>query len=75
MDHVYDFYKPTSRNPSYPIVDGQFSISCYLKALHQCYLNFVSKYDKMVWKQKINLGSELNITFNFCLSIGKAIWF
>lgn len=48
MDHVYDFYKPTLRNHGYPIVDGQFSVSCYLRALHNSYLSFVSKYDKMV---------------------------
>merc|ERR1711879_108710 len=45
MDHVYDFYKPTLRNDSYPIVDGYFSISCYMKALHECYKSFTKKFN------------------------------
>jgi hydroxymethylglutaryl-CoA synthase len=34
MDHAYDFYKP-KLDSLYPIVNGNLSISCYFKALHQ----------------------------------------
>ncbi|KAL5118059.1 3-hydroxy-3-methylglutaryl coenzyme A synthase [Pleosporales sp. CAS-2024a] len=34
--HAYDFYKPDLTS-EYPIVDGQFSIRCYLEAVDACY--------------------------------------
>lgn len=49
MDHVYDFYKPTLRTNSYPIVDGKLSVYCYMKAMHLCYVSFKTKYEKMVF--------------------------
>jgi len=49
MDHVYDFYKPTLRTTSYPIVDGKLSVYCYMKAMHLCYISFKTKYEKMVF--------------------------
>lgn len=36
MQHAYDFYKPDLTS-EYPIVDGQFSISCYTEAVDACY--------------------------------------
>jgi len=36
MEHVYDFYKP-NLDSEYPLVDGQLSISCYYRALDNCY--------------------------------------
>ena len=32
MEHCWDFYKPNPHSP-YPLVDGRFSNSCYLRAL------------------------------------------
>jgi hydroxymethylglutaryl-CoA synthase len=34
--HAYDFYKPDLTS-EYPIVDGHFSIKCYLEAVDACY--------------------------------------
>jgi hydroxymethylglutaryl-CoA synthase len=36
MQHAYDFYKPNFTS-EYPIVDGHFSIKCYIEALDACY--------------------------------------
>jgi hydroxymethylglutaryl-CoA synthase len=36
MTHAYDFYKPDLTS-EYPIVDGHFSISCYIEAVDACY--------------------------------------
>lgn len=36
MQHAYDFYKPDLTS-EYPIVDGHFSIRCYLEAVDACY--------------------------------------
>ncbi|XP_010118063.1 PREDICTED: LOW QUALITY PROTEIN: hydroxymethylglutaryl-CoA synthase, mitochondrial-like, partial [Chlamydotis macqueenii] len=36
MEHAYDFYKPDLAS-EYPVVDGQLSIQCYLRALDRCY--------------------------------------
>ncbi|KAF2500522.1 hydroxymethylglutaryl-CoA synthase [Lophium mytilinum] len=36
ITHVYDFYKPDFTS-EYPIVDGQFSIRCYIEAVDACY--------------------------------------
>lgn len=47
MEHAYDFYKPHLSSP-YPVVDGKFSSSCYLRALDICYNRFVQKYKKAV---------------------------
>jgi len=43
IEHVYDFYKPNLES-EYPVVDGQLSIQCYLKALDMCYQGFSSKF-------------------------------
>ncbi|EFR02243.1 hydroxymethylglutaryl-CoA synthase [Nannizzia gypsea CBS 118893] len=42
MQHVYDFYKADFKS-EYPIVDGQFSNKCYLKALDNCYKRYQAK--------------------------------
>jgi len=43
MEHAYDFYKPVHRS-EYPVVDGQLSIDCYLRALDICYAQYRIKY-------------------------------
>ncbi|KAI3406885.1 ERG13 [Candida oxycetoniae] len=43
MEHAYDFYKPDFSS-EYPVVDGHFSLSCYVKAVDHCYKNYSKKY-------------------------------
>ncbi|EGW33807.1 uncharacterized protein SPAPADRAFT_59164 [Spathaspora passalidarum NRRL Y-27907] len=45
MEHAYDFYKPDFTS-EYPVVDGHFSLACYVKAVDQCYKNYSKKYTK-----------------------------
>ncbi|EGV65944.1 3-hydroxy-3-methylglutaryl coenzyme A synthase [Yamadazyma tenuis] len=45
MEHAYDFYKPDFTS-EYPVVDGHFSLSCYVKALDNCYKNYSKKVTK-----------------------------
>jgi hydroxymethylglutaryl-CoA synthase len=42
MEHAYDFYKPDFTS-EYPVVDGHFSLSCYVKAVDNCYKNYSKK--------------------------------
>lgn len=42
MEHAYDFYKPDFTS-EYPTVDGHFSLSCYVKAIDNCYKNYSRK--------------------------------
>lgn len=45
MEHAYDFYKPDFTS-EYPVVDGHFSLACYVKALDGCYKNYSKKITK-----------------------------
>jgi hydroxymethylglutaryl-CoA synthase len=40
---VYDFYKPLMTS-EYPSVDGKLSVSCYLRALDNCYQIYAKKF-------------------------------
>ena len=51
MEHAWDFYKPNMDSP-YPLVDGKFSNSCYIRALDTCYQRYVSKYRAQVWARR-----------------------
>ena len=42
MQHEYDFFKPDLRS-EYPIVDGQYSLQCYTRALDACYKAYKSR--------------------------------
>ena len=42
MEHAYDFYKPEFTS-EYPVVDGHFSLSCYVKAVDFCYKAYSKK--------------------------------
>ena len=42
MEHAYDFYKPDFTS-EYPVVDGHFSLTCYVKALDQVYKAYSKK--------------------------------
>lgn len=43
MKHVYDFYKADFKS-EYPLVDGQYSNTCYLQALDNSYGRYRTKY-------------------------------
>ncbi|CAK7901536.1 hydroxymethylglutaryl-CoA synthase [[Candida] anglica] len=45
MEHAYDFYKPDFTS-EYPVVDGHFSLACYVKAVDNCYKNYSKKVTK-----------------------------
>ena len=45
MENAWDFYKPHLTSP-YPVVDGKFSNSCYLRALDICFERFAAKYQQ-----------------------------
>ncbi len=45
MNHVYDFFKPDPTK-EYPVVDGAFSLNCYMKSLEACYLGYIEKLEK-----------------------------
>ncbi|NXN19926.1 HMCS2 protein, partial [Indicator maculatus] len=49
MEHAYDFYKP-DLSSEYPVVDGQLSIQCYLRALDRCYAVYRRKAESQ-WQQ------------------------
>ncbi|KAG7796842.1 hypothetical protein KL944_004943 [Ogataea haglerorum] len=42
MQHAYDFYKPDFTS-EYPVVNGHFSQTCYIKAVDECYANYSKK--------------------------------
>jgi len=43
FENAYDFYKPNMES-EYPVVDGQLSITCYFRALDNCYNLYKGKY-------------------------------
>ncbi|CAN3361342.1 hydroxymethylglutaryl-CoA synthase [Diutina catenulata] len=45
MEHAYDFYKPDFTS-EYPVVDGHFSLACYVKAVDHCYRAYSKKVTK-----------------------------
>ncbi|KAK4504442.1 hypothetical protein PRZ48_005358 [Zasmidium cellare] len=46
MDHTYDFYK-ADLTSEYALVDGQYSIECYLTALDRCYQVYLGRQRRM----------------------------
>ena len=55
MQHAYDFYKPDLTS-EYPIVDGHFSIKCYLEAVDACY----KAYNKREFTLKSSANGHAN---------------
>lgn len=47
MDHVYDFYKPDLTS-EYPVVDGHYSVTCYMKALDAAYRDYTRREAKIL---------------------------
>jgi len=46
MEDVYDFYKPAFLPKEYPIVDGHYSIKCYMKALDHSYKAYRTRFER-----------------------------
>ncbi|KAF2032325.1 hydroxymethylglutaryl-CoA synthase [Setomelanomma holmii] len=51
--HAYDFYKPDLTS-EYPIVDGHFSIRCYLEAVDACYKAYNAREQTLKSQQNGN---------------------
>lgn len=51
MEHAYDFYKPDMHS-EYPVVDGKFSNTCYIRAFDSCYRRYMARLAKLESKDK-----------------------
>ncbi|CAO3606931.1 unnamed protein product [Cunninghamella blakesleeana] len=51
MEHAYDFYKPDMHS-EYPVVDGKFSNTCYLRAFDACYTRYMKRLGQKLNKDK-----------------------
>jgi hydroxymethylglutaryl-CoA synthase len=60
MEHAYDFYKPNFTS-EYPVVDGHFSLSCYVKAVDYCY----KSYSKKAIAKGLSNSSNGTVGINF----------
>eukprot|EP01117_Protostelium_nocturnum_P020266 TRINITY_DN9032_c0_g1_i1.p1 TRINITY_DN9032_c0_g1~~TRINITY_DN9032_c0_g1_i1.p1 ORF type:complete len:476 (-),score=165.55 TRINITY_DN9032_c0_g1_i1:55-1482(-) len=49
VENVYDFYKPNLES-EYPTVDGHLSITCYYRALDNCYRIYRDRFHKVFGK-------------------------
>ncbi|XP_063262787.1 hydroxymethylglutaryl-CoA synthase, mitochondrial [Prinia subflava] len=78
MEHAYDFYKP-NLSSEYPVVDGQLSIQCYLRALDRCYAVYRRKAEAQWQQAGIQRPFTLNdfkyIIFHspFCKLVQKSV--
>ncbi|KAI9785626.1 MAG: 3-hydroxy-3-methylglutaryl coenzyme A synthase [Candelina submexicana] len=57
MRHEYDFYKPDLTS-EYPILDGPYSVKCYIQAIDACYRAYTAR-ETALKKTEMN-GSALN---------------
>eukprot|EP00708_Paratrimastix_pyriformis_P002703 GAFH01001456.1.p1 GENE.GAFH01001456.1~~GAFH01001456.1.p1 ORF type:complete len:459 (-),score=151.07 GAFH01001456.1:241-1590(-) len=55
-ENVYDFYKP-HLSEEYPVVDGHFSLQCYLRSLDACYTRFCAQNGHLVGASPITAAS------------------
>ncbi|KAI8882501.1 hydroxymethylglutaryl-CoA synthase [Backusella circina FSU 941] len=46
MEHAYDFYKP-DMDSEYPIVDGKYSNTCYIRGFDSCYRRYMTRLAKL----------------------------
>jgi len=53
ITHAYDFYKPDLTS-EYPIVDGHFSIRCYIEAVDACYKAYNNREETLKAKAHTN---------------------
>lgn len=63
MEHAYDFYKPDFTS-EYPVVDGHFSLRCYVKAVDQCYLTYSKKLAKKTGSTSKTAGLFSHFDYN-----------
>ncbi|CAF0759435.1 unnamed protein product [Didymodactylos carnosus] len=69
MEHVYDFYKPDLTS-SYPYVDGQLSVQCFIQSLDLCYSSYCTKSQmnldnsSATSSKEVNLSSFLGVCFH-----------
>eukprot|EP01132_Coremiostelium_polycephalum_P000677 gene677-837_t len=54
MENVYDFYKPDLES-EYPRVDGKLSISCYFRAIDNCYNRYKQTFERKFPNEKFSL--------------------
>lgn len=54
MEHVYDFFKPDLTS-EYPVVQGHYSLQCYIKALDKAYENYKEKLHRITGVDKATL--------------------
>lgn len=55
MAHTYDFYKADLKS-EYALVDGHYSIQCYMEALDECYKAYKTRQDWIGKKSSIISG-------------------
>lgn len=63
MENAWDFYKPHLTSP-YPVVDGKFSNSCYLRSLDICFEKFASKFATRTGKTFSVLNDADHVLFH-----------
>ncbi|ODV93876.1 hypothetical protein PACTADRAFT_51624 [Pachysolen tannophilus NRRL Y-2460] len=61
MKHVYDFYKPDFTS-EYPVVDGHYSLQCYVDAVDECYKHYSKKAIKKGLTQGLS-GKVVGLDF------------
>ncbi|KAG5437698.1 hypothetical protein PCANB_000735 [Pneumocystis canis] len=69
MDHVYDFYKPDFTS-EYPIVDGHYSVTCYIRAVDYTYRAYNRKYLAKTCFGDVNCNSAHSLPidrFDYCI--------
>jgi hydroxymethylglutaryl-CoA synthase len=54
MEHAYDFYKPDMHS-EYPIVDGKFSNTCYIRAFDSCYNRYMNRLAAQTGNEKVSM--------------------
>jgi len=54
MEHAYDFYKPDMHS-EYPIVDGKFSNTCYIRAFDACYNRYMDRLAAKIGQDKVSM--------------------
>lgn len=55
MAHTYDFYKADLKS-EYALVDGHYSIQCYMKALDECYKAYKTRQSRIDTKSSVING-------------------
>lgn len=53
MEHCWDFFKPHVDSP-YPVVDGHYSNTCFIRAIDKCYERYCEKFKRRNGFGKLN---------------------